>query len=84
MLTYCVHCFREQEEEKLKTQAMLKDKATEQPWSRILDLVDINPTRNRTDSTSSKKDCTAGSDISRMKSILVQLKNAGGLEINQA
>ena len=43
---------REQEEEKVKTQALLKEKAEEQPWARVLDLVDINQTAKSKKKTS--------------------------------
>lgn len=77
---------REQEEEKIKTQTLLKEKAEDQPWTRVLELVDINQNVSK-----SKKKATGEetqnekepSDLSRMKSILVHLKNSNGLEINK-
>lgn len=76
---------REQEEEKIKTQALLKEKAEEQPWTRVLDLVDINQnvSKSKKKTTEETKTGNEPADLSRMRSILVQLKNSNGLEINK-
>lgn len=91
---------REQEEEKLKLQALLKEKAEEQPWVRVVDLIDTSskprsklsatssgtkqPKTNNSESEDNVVSTAEGSDISRMRSTLVQLKNSGGLEIKKA
>ncbi|ETV95431.1 hypothetical protein H310_11301 [Aphanomyces invadans] len=73
---------RELEEEKKKSQELLAEMASEKPWNRVTDLVDTNvAVKPKTDAGAGPKD--AGDDMfdtSRMRSLLLQLKNTGGPE----
>ncbi|CAK4079406.1 unnamed protein product [Aphanomyces euteiches] len=69
---------REAEEEKKKTQELLEN--AESPWHRVTDLVDttVAPPKSKTDSTTDKKDSNSDLyDTSRMRSLLLHLKNSG-------
>merc|ERR1712137_102619 len=74
---------REAEEEKIKTQELLLEKASEQPWTRVVDLIDLNKDKSKGSSDkkerTSSTDASSESDTSRMKSVLLQLKNSGGV-----
>ncbi|OQS02296.1 hypothetical protein THRCLA_05318 [Thraustotheca clavata] len=72
---------REHEDEKKKMQATLEAMAVEQPWNRVTDLVDTNLTVKPKSTEEKKKDDVDLFDTSRMRSLLVQLKNTGGPEV---
>ncbi|KAF0730707.1 hypothetical protein AaE_009300 [Aphanomyces astaci] len=83
---------REVEDEKKKSQELLVEMASEKPWNRVTDLVDTNvapkPKVEGAANTyvcmtrGGKKDAAADDffDTSRMRSLLLQLKNSGGPE----
>ncbi|OQR84125.1 hypothetical protein ACHHYP_13870 [Achlya hypogyna] len=73
------------EEEKKQTQTALQAASAEQPWNRVTDLVDTNaPVKIKTDAEKKRKDDVDLYDTSRMRSLLVQLKNTGGPETIKA
>lgn len=73
----------EHEAEKIKTQSILKETAAEQPWTRVVDLVDTT-TKVKKMSDRSAAEIVDINDTAKMKSLLVQLKNSDGLEIHKA
>ncbi|EQC38961.1 hypothetical protein SDRG_03916 [Saprolegnia diclina VS20] len=76
---------REHEEQKKQTQAALAAASSEQPWNRVTDLVDMSaPAKIKTDAEKKKKDDVDLLDTTRMRSLLVQLKNTGGPETIRA
>ncbi|RHZ05859.1 hypothetical protein DYB31_014895 [Aphanomyces astaci] len=77
--------YREVEDEKKKSQELLVEMASEKPWNRVTDLVDTNVApkpKVEGAANTGKKDAAADDlfDTSRMRSLLLQLKNSGGPE----
>ncbi|RHY92968.1 hypothetical protein DYB37_005242 [Aphanomyces astaci] len=77
-----VYCL---EDEKKKSQELLVEMASEKPWNRVTDLVDTNVApkpKVEGAANTGKKDAAADDlfDTSRMRSLLLQLKNSGGPE----